>query len=48
MSETTAEPASSGVTQEGIKSILVDKLSATHIEISDLSGIALLSKIAFA
>jgi hypothetical protein len=48
MSETNAEPASSGVTQDGIKSILVEKLSATHIEISDLSGIAILSRVAFA
>jgi hypothetical protein len=32
------DPASSGVTIEGLKQKLVDGLGATHVEIEDLSG----------
>jgi hypothetical protein len=39
MAETAASPASSGVTEADIKSILTDKMGATHVEISDISGI---------
>lgn len=35
----SAPPASSGVTDVEIKAILVEKLDATHIEISDMSGV---------
>ncbi|KAF2796534.1 bola-like protein [Melanomma pulvis-pyrius CBS 109.77] len=35
---TDSEPASSGVTIEGLRQKLVERLNATHVEIEDLSG----------
>lgn len=35
---TDSEPASSGVTIEGLRQKLVERLDATHVEIEDLSG----------
>jgi hypothetical protein len=34
-------PVSSGITEEHIRSKLVEKLQATHVEITDVSGMSL-------
>lgn len=44
--ETGAEagPTNSGVTAQSLKSTLIEKLEATHVEIEDMSGTQILNK----